>query len=76
MPRLRPQHLEVPLSSRLAPGHPRQVEIMERHRRAVESSRPVYADPTSGLAVFTARFLAERGFCCGSGCRHCPYEPA
>lgn len=24
--------------------------------------------------VFTARFLARRGYCCGNGCRHCPYE--
>ncbi len=23
--------------------------------------------------VFTAKFLRERGFCCESGCRHCPY---
>jgi hypothetical protein len=23
--------------------------------------------------VFTAEFLARRGWCCGNGCRHCPY---
>jgi hypothetical protein len=23
--------------------------------------------------VFTADFLRRRGFCCESGCRHCPY---
>ena len=23
--------------------------------------------------VFTARFLLKRGYCCNSGCRHCPY---
>lgn len=23
--------------------------------------------------VFTAKFLRERGYCCESGCRHCPY---
>lgn len=23
--------------------------------------------------VFTEKFLRERGFCCQSGCRHCPY---
>jgi hypothetical protein len=32
-----------------------------------------YLDPTSGLFVLTARFLADRGSCCGRGCRHCPY---
>ena len=23
--------------------------------------------------VFTAHFLQRRGYCCESGCRHCPY---
>ncbi|MGB1205173.1 MAG: DUF5522 domain-containing protein [Chitinophagales bacterium] len=27
-----------------------------------------------GYWVFTAKYLSERGFCCGSGCRHCPYD--
>ena len=28
--------------------------------------------------VFTASYLRRRGYCCESGCRHCPYgeEPA
>ncbi|MBK6546485.1 MAG: hypothetical protein IPO78_07545 [Saprospiraceae bacterium] len=28
----------------------------------------------NGYFVFTADFLKRRGFCCGSGCRHCPYK--
>jgi hypothetical protein len=24
--------------------------------------------------VFTAAFHLKRGYCCGSGCRHCPYR--
>lgn len=28
-----------------------------------------------GFLVFTAKFHLQRGSCCGSGCRHCPYEP-
>jgi hypothetical protein len=24
--------------------------------------------------VFTASYLQRRGYCCGSGCRHCPYQ--
>ena len=28
-----------------------------------------------GLLVYTAAHHLKRGFCCGSGCRHCPYEP-
>jgi len=27
-----------------------------------------------GAWVFTAYFLQNRGYCCGSGCRHCPYD--
>jgi Family of unknown function (DUF5522) len=23
--------------------------------------------------VFTAKYLRDRGYCCESGCRHCPY---
>jgi len=28
----------------------------------------------NGLLVFTAKYLLERGYCCGNGCRHCPYD--
>ncbi len=27
----------------------------------------------NGLYVFTEYFLKTRGYCCKSGCRHCPY---
>ena len=27
-----------------------------------------------GLLTFTAKFLKDRGYCCGNGCKHCPYE--
>jgi Family of unknown function (DUF5522) len=27
----------------------------------------------NGLFVFTEQYLRERGYCCTSGCRHCPY---
>jgi hypothetical protein len=26
-----------------------------------------------GNWVFTAKYLLDRGYCCRSGCRHCPY---
>ena len=26
--------------------------------------------------VFTARYHLRRGYCCESGCRHCPYRAA
>jgi Family of unknown function (DUF5522) len=27
----------------------------------------------NGNWVFTAKYLLNRGYCCRSGCRHCPY---
>lgn len=30
----------------------------------------------NGLMVLTAEFLRKRGYCCDSGCRHCPYPKA
>ena len=25
------------------------------------------------LMVFTEKYHLKRGYCCGSGCKHCPY---
>ena len=27
-----------------------------------------------GLMVLTELYLLNRGYCCGNGCRHCPYD--
>jgi hypothetical protein len=27
-----------------------------------------------GLLTFTANYLLDRGYCCGNGCKHCPYD--
>jgi hypothetical protein len=27
-----------------------------------------------GKLVFTSAYHLKRGFCCNSGCRHCPYK--
>ena len=51
----------------------REAAIREAHDRAVADGEPGYLDPETGYFVFTAVALAERGECCGSGCRHCPY---
>jgi len=65
--------LERPHPKRLSPRHPHYAEIIARHRAAIERNEPGYRDPVSGLFVFTAKFLADRGYCCETGCRHCPY---
>jgi Family of unknown function (DUF5522) len=62
-----------PHPQRLSEHHRHRAEILARHDAALERGTPVYADPVSGLSVFTAEFLAERGYCCESGCRHCPF---
>ena len=28
----------------------------------------------AGLVVLTAQYHLEKGFCCGNGCLHCPYQ--
>ena len=34
----------------------------------------MYVDPDSGFQVFTEVGLRARDRCCGSGCRHCPFQ--
>jgi hypothetical protein len=29
----------------------------------------------NGMVIMTEEYHKQRGFCCGSGCKHCPYEP-
>jgi hypothetical protein len=28
----------------------------------------------NGFMVFTEAYHLARGYCCGNGCRHCPYK--
>lgn len=28
----------------------------------------------NALMVLTAHYLLKRGYCCGNGCRNCPYQ--
>ena len=39
----------------------------------MEEGKDFYYD-ARGYMVLTAAYLLERGFCCGNGCRHCPYN--
>jgi hypothetical protein len=39
----------------------------------MEEGKDFYYD-VRGYMVLTAAYLLERGFCCGNGCRHCPYD--
>ena len=38
---------------------------------SLNESKDYYTE--NGAMVFTASYLQRRGYCCNSGCRHCPY---
>ena len=60
--------------SRLNKNYPRYNEIIKLHKEAIDEHNDIYIDPDTDFAVLTAEFLLKRGYCCGSGCRHCPYD--
>lgn len=33
-----------------------------------------YIDKETGFLVFTEAYHLKRGYCCGSNCRHCPFD--
>lgn len=35
-------------------------------------SKDYYMSP-KGYIIFTEKYHLKRGFCCKSGCKHCPY---
>ena len=47
-------------------------EVPSREDAPLQEGIDYYLD--NGLLVFTAAYLRRRGYCCESGCRHCPYE--
>lgn len=52
------------------------------HDETPELVTELFDDPASfeyyegGMMVFTAGYHLRRGYCCKSGCRHCPYGEA
>ena len=47
--------------------------IRAAHKEACAKKEKNYIDPKTGLKVLTEYYLLKRGFCCSTGCRHCPY---
>jgi len=68
-----PAALAVPDPARLDPARPDYRAVLAAHARALGAGEDGYPDPATGYRVFTAAFLWDRGTCCDSGCRHCPY---
>ena len=48
-------------------------EADSSNRREAELQEGLDYYLENGLLVFTEAFLLKRGYCCESGCRHCPY---
>jgi ATP-binding cassette subfamily B (MDR/TAP) protein 1 len=46
----------------------------QMHKEACLRGEHQYMDPSTGYNVFTEIAHKARGKCCGSGCRHCPYN--
>ena len=65
--------LSSPDPERLSPDDPAYERILRAHEEALRVGSDTYVDPSSGLMVLTAGYLAPRGSCCDAGCRHCPY---
>ncbi|XP_031197640.1 uncharacterized protein C1orf53 homolog isoform X2 [Mastomys coucha] len=73
----------APGSWRTPEGEPRRPEsreltaaeshIAELHRAACAAGHLSYMDPATGFVVLTRLAHLQRGACCGSACRHCPY---
>lgn len=51
----------------------KQTDRAERTPERAAFTEGVHFYYEDGYMVLTSRFLLERGYCCGNGCRHCPY---
>ena len=68
-----PEDRRLPAPDRLHPANPEYESIIDVHEWAMAAGLPLYPDPSTGLWAMTAQSLWDRGYCCDTGCRHCPY---
>ncbi|XP_027699218.1 uncharacterized protein C1orf53 homolog [Vombatus ursinus] len=66
----RPERSESPENPKLTAA---ELLIAQLHEAACAAGQLNYVDPTTGHLVFTKVAHLQRGDCCGSACRHCPY---
>jgi len=50
----------------------RRIAAQSRAAPALVEGEDYYHE--GAAMVFTARYHLRRGYCCGNGCRHCPYK--
>ena len=68
------EKITIPGSKKLNKSDPFYKDIVKAHKKAFVNDEMTYTDPKTGLIVFTAAYHLKRGYCCGSGCRHCPFS--
>lgn len=49
------------------------VETLKARPDPLPTSDEYYLEPGTGRMVLTGKYLLRRGYCCGHGCRHCPW---
>ncbi|BDW83057.1 hypothetical protein MACH24_24950 [Erythrobacter sp. Dej080120_24] len=54
------------------PANPPAYEAL--HEAACARGERSYIDPETEFMVFTRLAHLDRGKCCGSACRHCPFD--
>jgi hypothetical protein len=47
----------------------------ENNEKRGDINSPLLYYIENGKYVFTEEYHIKRGFCCGTGCRHCSYSP-
>ena len=52
----------------------RETEIETETEQTFVEGLDFYFD--EGMMVLTRKYLLDRGTCCDSGCRHCPFSTA
>jgi len=50
-----------------------QDKNINRSPKKNEMKEGIHFYMESGFMVFTETYHKQRGYCCKSGCRHCPY---
>ena len=50
-------------------------ELIDRFNKYADEAKELYKEylTPEGYRCFTEQYLLKRGYCCESGCRHCPY---
>jgi hypothetical protein len=52
-----------------------QLKEIDNNKREKPKLLPSHFYEENGKTVFTEEYHIQRGYCCGNGCRYCPYEP-